>query len=96
MKKDVIKRLVSYLKKYCVVPLSAAFLISVVSVSAFAADPLAPSFDLTTIMTDAATKIVTDLLAMISGILPVTITLMAASIGIAYAIKFIRKLLAKT
>lgn len=73
----------------------ATVVLCTLSVSAFAADPL-PTFDLVTVFTDAASKIVTDLLAMVSGIFPITITLLAASIGIAYGIKFISKLLAKT
>lgn len=72
----------------------SAVAMAIMCVTAFATET-PPAFDLTEIMTTATTKIVTDLLAMIAGVLPVTVTLMAASIGIAFAIKFIKKIIAK-
>lgn len=65
------------------------------TVVGFASEPPASSFNLTEIMTNAAKTIVTDLMGMIAGVLPVTITLMAMSIGIAYGIKFIKKITSK-
>lgn len=68
------------------------FMMSLMVCGAFAAEG---DFDLATTMTTTVTKIVADLLAMIAGVLPVTVTLIAASIGITYAIKFIKKLIGK-
>lgn len=54
-----------------------------------------PTFDLTTVATTAAQKIVNDLLLMIAGVAPIMITLMGAAIGITYAINFIKKISGK-
>lgn len=64
-------------------------------VTAFAQEPPATELDLVAIMTTSATKIVGDLMEMIASVLPVTVTLLAASIGIAYGIKFIKKITSK-
>lgn len=81
------------LKKYGKHLMSAGVL-SMMCVTAFAVDP-APDLDLAAIMTSAATTIIADLLAMVAAILPITVTLLAASIGIAYGIKFIKKITSK-
>lgn len=64
-------------------------------VPAFAADEL-PTFDLATTMTTAVTTLVGNLLTMIAAIFPVTITLLAASIGVSYGVKFIKNMFSKT
>lgn len=65
------------------------------TVVGFASEPPASSFNLTEIMTKAAQTIVTDLMSMIAGVLPVGITLFALSIGIAYGLNFIKKITKK-
>ncbi|MEG2570912.1 MAG: hypothetical protein RSA70_05695 [Clostridia bacterium] len=63
------------------------------AVPAFAAvGDVTPSFDLTTLMSGAMSKIVGDMLTMIASVLPTAVTLIGAGIGIAYAIKFIKKI----
>lgn len=57
---------------------------------AFASSVTPPTFDLAAVMESAATKIVGDLLGMIAAVLPITLTLMGAAIGIAYGIRFIK------
>lgn len=64
--------------------------------SAFAVDDTgSSSFDLTTVMSTSVQKIVNDLLAMITAVLPTAIILFSASVGITYAIRFIKKILGK-
>lgn len=55
----------------------------------------ASSFDLATTMTTSVTTIVNNLLAMITKVVPVSVTLLAAAIGINYGIRFIKKIIGK-
>ena len=76
---------------------SASLMSALVMCSAFAADSgTAATFDLTTVMTTSVTKIVNDLLAMITAVLPTAIILFSASVGITYSIGFIKGLLNKS
>lgn len=59
------------------------------------ASPPPVDLDLAAIMEESASKIVGDLMKMIAGVLPITVTLLAASIGIAYGIKFIKSITKK-
>lgn len=68
------------------VPLSA--------LSAFAVDE-SPAFDLSATMTTAVSKIVSDLTSMIGAVVPIAVTLLGASIGIIYGIRFIKKIIGK-
>lgn len=58
--------------------------------SAFAAEG---DFDLSTTMTTSVQQIVNDLLKMIAAVVPVTVTLMGAAIGVTYGIKFIQRII---
>lgn len=75
----------------------SAFMMSMLVCSAFAVNEGASStsFDLTTVMSTSVQKIVNDLLAMITAVLPTAIILFSASVGITYAIRFIKKILGK-
>lgn len=55
----------------------------------------ASTFDLATTMTTSVTTIVNNLLAMISKVVPVSVTLLAAAIGINYGIRFVKKIIGK-
>ena len=73
---------------------SASLMSALVMCSAFAAEgDSAASFDLTSVMTTSVTKIVNDLLSMITAVLPTAIILFSASIGITYSISFIKGLM---
>ena len=50
------------------------------------------SFDLSTTMTSAVQQIVNDLLKMIAAVLPITVTLLGAAIGVTYGINFIKRI----
>lgn len=50
------------------------------------------TFDLAAVMTTSVQSIVSDLLAMVGAVLPVGLTVLGVSIGIAYGIKFIKKI----
>ena len=50
------------------------------------------SFDLSATMTTAVQQIVNDLLKMIAAVLPITVTLLGAAIGVTYGINFIRRI----
>lgn len=56
----------------------------------------AVNFDLASTMTTSVQQIVNNLLKMISSVLPITVTLMGAAIGITYGITFIRQILGKS
>lgn len=60
--------------------------------SAGAVDGVATSFDLSTTMTSCVQQIVNDLLKMIAAVVPVTVTLLGAAIGITYGINFIKRI----
>lgn len=75
---------------------SASCMMMMLMCSAFALDDQAASFDLATTMTSSVQTIVNDLLKMIAAVLPVTVTLLAAAVGITYGITFIRKILNKS
>lgn len=63
---------------------------------AFAVDETASGgFNLSTVMTTCVTTIINDIMQMITAILPITVTLMGASIGIAYAVRFIKKIVGR-
>lgn len=73
----------------------SAFMMSMLVCSAFAVNEgggSSPSFDLTSVMQQSVTKIVSDLFAMMTGVLPILITLFGASVGITYSIKFIQRI----
>ena len=78
------------------VPISVAAMSSAFAFmsSAFALDDAA-SFDLATTMTTSVTTIVNQLLGMIGKVVPVTVTLLAAGVGINYGIRFIKRLIGK-
>lgn len=69
--------------------MSAMFMLSTVAGAAEG------DFDLAATMTSSVQSIVTNLLSMITAVLPITITLLAASIGISYGIRFIKKIVGK-
>lgn len=71
--------------------MSAMFMLSTVAGAAGET----PTFDLAATMTTSVQTIVNNLLGMISAVLPVTVTLLAAAIGVSYAIKFIKKIVGK-
>lgn len=73
----------------------ASAMSAVMMCSAFAAGDESASFDLSATMTSAVQQIVNDLLKMIAAVLPVTVTLLGAAIGITYGINFIRKITGK-
>ena len=73
---------------------SASCMMAMLLCSAFAAEGDA-AFDLGTTMTTSVTTIVNDLLGMIGKVVPVTVTLLAAAIGINYGIRFIKRLIGK-
>lgn len=50
-------------------------------------------FSLATTMTTVVTTCVTDIMAMIAAVLPVGVTVLAASIGIAYGTKLIKRII---
>lgn len=75
--------------------LMSAGVLSMMCVTAFASGTAPVDFDLSAVLTTAAQTIVTDLLAMIAAVLPITVTLLAANIGVAYGIKFIKKITGK-
>lgn len=60
--------------------------------SAGAVDGATTSFDLSTTMTTCVQQIVNDLLKMIAAVVPVTVTLLGAAIGITYGINFIKRI----
>lgn len=74
---------------------SASCMMAMLMCSAFAADAdaAAASFDLSTTMTSSVQSIVTELLKMIAAVMPVTVTLLAAAIGITYGITFIKRII---
>ncbi|RHR88933.1 hypothetical protein DWW41_03020 [Butyricicoccus sp. AF15-40] len=64
--------------------------------SAGAVDGATSSFDLSTTMTSAVQQIVNDLLKMIAAVLPITVTLLGAAIGVSYGIRFIKRITSKS
>lgn len=60
---------------------------------ASALDGDASSFDLATVMTSSVTQIVNNLMKMIAAVLPITVTLLGAAIGVTYGINFIKRIL---
>lgn len=50
------------------------------------------SFDLSATMTTCVQQIVNDLLKMIAAVVPVTVTLLGAAIGVTYGINFIKRI----
>lgn len=64
--------------------------------SAGAVDGASTSFDLSTTMTSAVQQIVNDLLKMIAAVLPITVTLLGAAIGVSYGIRFIKRITSKS
>ena len=54
------------------------------------------SFDLSATMTTAVQQIVNDLLKMIAAVLPITVTLLGAAIGVTYGINFIKRITHKS
>ena len=64
--------------------------------SAGAVDGATTSFDLSTTMTSAVQQIVNDLLKMIAAVLPITVTLLGAAIGVSYGIRFIKRITSKS
>ncbi len=64
--------------------------------SAGAVDSATTSFDLSTTMTSAVQQIVNDLLKMIAAVLPITVTLLGAAIGVSYGIRFIKRITSKS
>lgn len=56
----------------------------------------ASSFDLATTMETSVQTIVNNLLEMIAKVMPITVTLMGAAIGITYGITFIKQILGKS
>ena len=47
-------------------------------------------------MTSAVQQIVNDLLKMIAAVLPITVTLLGAAIGVTYGINFIKRITHKS
>lgn len=74
--------------------LSAMF--AIMMCSAGAVDGATTSFDLSTTMTSAVQQIVNDLLKMIAAVLPITVTLLGAAIGVTYGINFIKRITHKS
>lgn len=64
--------------------------------SAGAVDGTPTSFDLSATMTTAVQQIVNDLLKMIAAVLPITVTLLGAAIGVSYGIRFIKRITSKS
>ena len=64
--------------------------------SAGAVDGTTSSFDLSATMTTAVQQIVNDLLKMIAAVLPITVTLLGAAIGVSYGIRFIKRITSKS
>lgn len=64
--------------------------------SAGAVDGATSSFDLSATMTSAVQQIVNDLLKMIAAVLPITVTLLGAAIGVSYGIRFIKRITSKS
>lgn len=64
--------------------------------SAGAVDGATSSFDLSATMTIAVQQIVNDLLKMIAAVLPITVTLLGAAIGVSYGIRFIKRITSKS
>ena len=64
--------------------------------SAGAVDGATTSFDLSATMTIAVQQIVNDLLKMIAAVLPITVTLLGAAIGVSYGIRFIKRITSKS
>lgn len=64
--------------------------------SAGAAEGATTSFDLSATMTTAVQQIVNDLLKMIAAVLPITVTLLGAAIGVSYGIRFIKRITSKS
>lgn len=77
-------------KKILRVSLVLTFVVAVLVTSA-----LADTSTLTTTMTSSFQTVVTDCLSMIGSILPIGLTLFGASIAVAYAIKFFKKVVGK-
>lgn len=63
--------------------------------SAFALDE-STSFDLAATMTSSVQTIVNDMLKMIAAVVPVTVTLLGAAIGVSYGIRFIRRIVSSS
>ena len=70
---------------------AASLMSAMVMCNAFALDE-SSSFDLSTTMTTCVQQIVNDLLKMIAAVVPVTVTLLGAAIGITYGINFIKRI----
>lgn len=64
--------------------------------SAGAVEGATTSFDLSATMTTAVQQIVNDLLKMIAAVLPITVTLLGAAIGVSYGIRFIKRITSKS
>ena len=78
------------LKKVMVVTVIMS-MISATAVVASAND----SFNVTDVMSSAFTSLVADLLAMLGAILPIGLTVLGASVAIAFGIKWFRKITSK-
>ena len=70
----------------------ASLMSAMVMCTAFAAGDEAANFDLSTTMTSCVQQIVNDLLKMIAAVVPVTVTLLGAAIGVTYGINFIKRI----
>lgn len=75
--------------------LNFALMSAMLCMSAFAAGEDS-AFNLTTVMTTSVQQIVNDLLACVAAVLPIALTLFAATIGITYTITFVKKILGKS
>ena len=71
---------------------AASTMSAIMMCSAGAVDGATTSFDLSATMTSAVQQIVNDLLKMIAAVLPITVTLLGAAIGVTYGINFIRRI----
>jgi len=68
-------------------------IMSIVSATAVVAS--ADTFNVTTTMSTAFQTLVTDLLSMLAAILPIGLTVLGASVAIAFGIKWFRRITAK-
>lgn len=82
-----------FIRNNCYALMTAATM--AVSLCSASALDEASTFDLATTMTTSVTTIVNNLLAMISKVVPVSVTLLAAAIGINYGIRFVKKIIGK-
>ena len=61
---------------------------------AFAADPVTPS-SVTTVLTGSFQTMITDMMGVIAGILPIALPILGLSILIAFSIKWFKKIVGK-